>query len=426
MSLKNFFKTGNKSATGSGVTSPAITVDRLKTLIPIRSLSEEKLQAFATDRKADVYPANSTLFTEGEKNDCAYYLLQGIVVVSDSTGKKYEVDADTPQAKFPLCSGIKHTLTVIAKTDVCLLRVSQTIMTARPPAFQDSTTLKFPKQLADSRLLQSFSQYYLEEDMEVPSLPDIALKLRKAIQSDIGIADAANIIQLDPIMTAKLIQVANCPLYLARNPVKTCFDAVNRIGLRATQNLITTLSLKQIFQANVPMIRKLMDKVWKHSIYISCICYALAAETQKAKPEEALLAGLVSDIGLVPFLNYAAKLPTDYYTEQEIIQAMPYVKGTVGTYILNEWNFPEELIGIPVNADDWYRHNGNDLTLTDIVMLAKFHSKIGKPGMAYLPAITSLPAVSKLGQVLLSPENSLRIIHDAHVKIAQAKQIFST
>jgi hypothetical protein len=46
--------------------------------------------------------------------------------------------------------------------------------------------------------------------------------------------------------------------------------------------------------------------------------------------------------------------------------------------------------------------------------------------MAYLPAITSLPAVSKLGQVLLSPENSLRIIHDAHVKIAQAKQIFST
>lgn len=425
MSLIDFFIKGNKSASSCSIEPETITVDILKTFIPIRSLSDEKLQSFATDRNSEVFPANSILFTQGEKNDSAYYLLKGTVIISDSAGKNYEVDANTSQAKFPLCSGIKHILTVIAKTDVSILRVSQKIMTTQPSTSDQFSQLKFPKQLASSRLLQSFSQYYLEEDLEVPSLPNIAVKLRKAMQSDIGIADAVKIIQLDPVITAKLIQVANCPLYLAATPTKTCFEAVKRIGLKATQNLVITLSLKQIFQSNIPVIKKYMDRIWKQSIYISSICYVLAAETKKVNPEEALLAGLISDIGLVPFLNYAAKLPADYYTEKEIALAFPYIRGPVGAYILHEWHFPEELIGIPIKAEDWYQHSENHLTLTDIVVLAKLHSKIGKPAMAHLPAITSIPAASKLEQVLLSPENSLHILHDAQTKINEAKRVFS-
>ena len=168
-----------------------------------------------------------------------------------------------------------------------------------------------------------------------------------------------------------------------------------------------------------------MDLIWKQSIYISSICYVLAKETHKVNPEEALLAGLICDIGLVPFLNYSANLPSEYYTEKEIAAALPHIRGPVGAYILHEWDFPEELIGIPLNCEDWYQHKENHLTLTDIVVLAKLHSKIGKPAMAHLPAITSIPAASKLEQVLLSPENSLHILHDAQTKINEAKRAFS-
>lgn len=426
MSLIDFFTKGNKSTSSCSIQPETITVEMLKTLIPVRSLSDEKLQSFATDRNSEVFPANSIIFTQGEKNDSAYYLLKGTVIISDSAGKNYEVAADTPQAKFPLCSGIKHTLTVIAKTDVNILKVSQKIMTTQSSTVHGASRLKIPKTLAHSRLMQSFSQYYLEEDMEVPSLPDIAIKLRKAMQAEIGVADAVKIIQLDPVIAAKLIQVANCPLYLAATPTKTCFEAVKRIGLRATQNLVITLSLKQIFQSKTPLIRKLMDQIWKQSIYISSICYVLAVETKKVNPEEALLAGLISDIGLIPFLNYASRLPTDYYTLKEISRAIPYIRGPVGAYILNEWDFPEELANIPINAEDWYQHTESSLTLTDIVVLARLHSKIGMPAIAHLPAITSIPAASKLEQILLSPENSLHILHDAQTKINEAKRAFTT
>lgn len=425
MSLMNFFSKDNKNNTNTSVVSEFISVDVLKTLIPIRSMSEEKLESFATDRKSEIYPAKTILFSQGELNDSAYYLLDGTVTVSDSTGKKFEVDSTTAQAKFPLCSGVKHTLTVVAKTKVSILRVSNKIMSPQSDQSQQRSQLTFPKELASNRLLQTFSQYFQEEEMVIPSLPDVAIKLRKAMQKDIGIAEAVKIVQMDPVIAAKLIQVANCPLYLAAIPAKTCFEAVNRIGLKATQNLVITLSLKQIYTSRNPLIKKMLDQIWKQSIYISCICYVLATETKIVNPEEALLAGLIADIGLIPFLNFASDLPEDYFNENDIKKALPYIRGPVGAFILKDWGFPEDLIEVPINAENWHQHSSDQLTLTDIVVLSRLHSKIGTASMTNLPAITSIPAASKLDYVQLSPQNSLHILHDAQAKINEAKLAFS-
>ncbi|GAB4270278.1 MAG: hypothetical protein Kow0065_20150 [Methylomicrobium sp.] len=423
MSLFNFFK-ADKNVSACTIQPESITVETLKTLIPIRSLNEDLLASFATDRQSEVYPANTILFNQGEQNDSAYYLLKGTVIISDSTGKHYEVEADTARAKFPLCSGIKHALTVIAKTDVGILRVSEKIMRSPQPANHHPAPLNLPKQFANNRLLQAFSQYYLEEEMAVPSLPDIAFKLRKAIQADIGVAEAVKIIQLDPVIAAKLIQVANCPLYLAAIPAKTCLEAVNRIGLRATQNLVISLTLKQIFTSSNALIKKIMDRVWKQSIYVSSICYVLASETRKVNAEEALLGGLVCDIGSIPFLNFAANLPDDYYNQHDIEIGLPLIRGPVSAYILHEWNFPDELSELPLYAEDWYQHREDRLTLLDVIVLSRLHSKIGTPEMTELPPITSIPAASKLDFVQLSPENSLHILHDAQTKINEAKRAF--
>lgn len=425
MSLKNFFSKGDKTKHPQSIEAENITVEILKTLIPIRSLSIEKLESFATDRKAERYPAKSILFNQGDQADCAYYLLSGKVSISDDAGKNYEVEAHTAKAKFPLSSGIKHTLKAEAKTDVSILRVSQKIMSMQPSEPHHSLSLNFPAQLSNSHLIQTFSQNYMEEDIPVPSMPDVALKLRKAMEKDIGIAEAVKIIQFDPVIAAKLIQVANCPLYVTVNPAKTCLEAVNRIGLKATQNLVISLCIKDIFQAKNSAIKKLLESIWRQSVYVSCISYVLAAETKIVNPEEALLAGLICDIGLVPFLTYAANLPDNYYTKQELIDAIPYIRGPVGMNILREWDFPEELVVIPSFAENWYQHTQDKLSLIDIVVLSRLHSKIGTADMAQLPAITSIPAASKLDHAQLSPENSLHILHNAQNKINEAKRAFS-
>ncbi|MFI3196071.1 MAG: HDOD domain-containing protein [Methylococcaceae bacterium] len=424
-SLLKSKKTVDTVSNSPTVKSEPITVEKLRELIPIRNFSQEKLEAFSTDLKSEMYPKGSVLFSLGESTQSALYLLNGVISLSDDVGNSYEIVDGTAKSRFPLSSGAKHTTTATAETDVSILRVSEKIMAGRSVLPTHFAQLVIPDELVDNPLLQSFADYYVTEKLEIPTLPDVAIKLRNAIQQDVGINDAAKIIQLDPVMSAKLVEVANCPLYVCPTPVKSCQDAIGRIGLNATRNLVISLSIHQIFKSHSPQIRKHLDKVWKQSVYISTISFVLAKITKQANPEEALLAGLICDLGSVPFLYFADKLPKDYYTETDLVEIMACVKGPIGCKILTDWGFPDEFIKIPVYSGDWYQNTSKELNLTDIVVLSRLHSEIGNSDKTNLPIISSIPAASKLKDYSLSPELSLNLLHNAKRQINDALKAFS-
>lgn len=419
--MKSLFKgkKGNTDRTGE-----KIRLETLQQLIPVRNLSLEKLEAFALEKNIETIKAGEQLFEIGADTDCAIYLLSGIATITDKKGNSYDVDANTAQARFPLCSGSKHTSSGTAKTEISILRVSHRIMSVTNAISHEE--LVIPPSLKNNRLLQLFAQYFMDEQLIIPTLPDIAIRLRKAMLKDIGIAEAVNIVQLDAVISAKLIEVANCPLYLTSNPAKSCHDAVTRIGLNGTRNLVTTFSLKQIFRSQSPDIKKQLDRLWKSSLNLSCLSYILAEESKQYNPEEALLAGLVCDIGAIPFLTFVADLPKEFHSPTEIAQALPVVKGVIGATVLKNWNFTDEFIQVALHSNDWYQNSSTELSLTDIVVLSRLHRRISRNGEDVLPAITSIPAASKLKNIALSPENTLHILHDAKSKINEALTAFSS
>lgn len=394
-------------------------------LFPIRNYDKEKLIAFTSDLNSEVFPKQTVLFRSGQKTDSAFYLLKGGVTLSDDNGKKYEIVADTSEARFPLSSGSIHTTTAIANSDISVLRVSHKILSSKYAPLTQFSNLVLPEELAGNNLLASFCHHYHNEELNIPSLPDVAIKLRNAIQNDAGVADVVKIIQHDPVVTAKIIGLANCPLYLGTVPVKSCLEAVNRIGLNAARNLVISLSVNRIFKTNSPVIRKYLDEIWKESLAISIISFVLASITRQVNPEEALLAGLMCNIGSVPFLSFAANFPKEYCTETDIGLALPHIKGPVGYKVLRDWGFVEEYLQVPLYADDWYQNNSDSLNLTDIVVLSRLHNQMGKKQLVDLPMITSIPAACKLKNFSLSPEFSLNILHEAKQQINDAMKAFS-
>jgi HD-like signal output (HDOD) protein len=181
-----------------------------------------------------------------------------------------------------------------------------------------------------------------------------------------------------------------------------------------------------VFKSKSPPIKERMEKVWKQSLYLSALCHVLAATSRQANPEDALLAGLVCDIGMIPFLNFVANLPDEFINELEIKQAMPSVISTVSATILKEWQFAEEFIDVALNSHNWYENSSDELSLTDIVVLSRLHALIGKKTTVELPPIAAIPAASKLTVMALSPENTLAILHDAKHKIHEALAIFAS
>jgi HD-like signal output (HDOD) protein len=423
--MSSFFKKKNHSQVSGKTAGEKITVETLKRLIPVRNLSNDKLHSFALEHTSELIPAKKVIFNINEPSDAAFYLLKGTVSLSDSNGNTIKIEATDDRAKFPISSGLKHTTSATSKSKVSILKVSQKIMSINSEK-PKASELIIPEELSENQLLQMFTQHFLDDELEIPSLPNVAIQLRKAMQQEIGIDEAVKIIQLDPVISAKLVEVANCPLYISAVPAKSCFEAVKRIGLLATRDLVISLSVKNIFKSNLAPIKKHMDKLWKNSLYLSSLSFVLASASKQKKPEEALLAGLICDIGAVPFFNFVANLPSSYYNEEELQKAIPTIKGIIGASILRKWNFPQEFIDVVLMSDDWYHYSDESLSYTDIVVLSRLHSQIGKKGVSTLPAITSIPAASKLKNITLSPENSLSILHDAKDKINDALKSFSS
>ncbi len=416
-SLKAFFTKNMPQSIGQQITAEA-----LKQLFPIRNLREEILESFAADNHVEMVAAGTTLFAVNQPADCAIYLLSGIVTLSDQYGKTYEIEAGSAQSKFPLCSGTKHTTTAVAKTAIGVLRVSLNIMASTNRV--EHGALVITEEFHDNRLLALFAEHFREHTLEIPSLPEVAVNLRKAIQKDVGISEAVKIIQLDPVISAKLIEVANCPLYLTQIKASNCLDAVKRIGLNATRSLVIALSLKQLFKSKSPLLKRHFEELWRDSLYLSALCHVLATNSKQQNPEDALLAGLVCDIGALPFLSFVANLPAEYINDAEIVEAIPVLKGPVGATVLQEWSFPKEFIDVALASNDWFENTSDKLSLTDIVLLSRLHALIGKKAAADMPAITAIPAASKLKNIALSPENTLTILHEAKAQIHAALSIF--
>lgn len=400
-----------------------ITVEELKRLIPIRQLDTTFLESFALEHKAKLFAPGETLFTVGTPTESIFFLLEGEVELIDQSGKSYIIGLDSPKARFALSAGQVHMTTAVAKTDVSVLEASRKVMQMHQGALP--RRLEIPAKYGKNRLLQIFAQHFVEDEMDIPAMPDTAAQLRKAMQKDIGVRDAVAIIQLDPVISGKLIQVANCPLYVTVNPAKSCLEAVNRIGLLGTRSLVTSLCLQQVFTSKKPVLKKYMGAIWRHSIYISSICYVLAKETHKVNPEEALLAGLIVEIGVIPLLSFADNLPDTLYTEVELKEAMEVVRGIAGRRVLEKWDFPEQMLDIPYHSTDWYQYKNDELSLLDIVVLAELHSRIGQKTAKSYPPVPSIPAASKLNDASLSPEHTLAVLHNAREKINETLRAFS-
>ena len=144
-------------------------------------------------------------------------------------------------------------MTAHTKTDIRFIRVSKKIYEAGNTEYHqkryspDLSNLIIGPKLKASGLFNTFCSNFRNNQLNLPSLPNIALKLQREMRNDIGIAESAKIVQLDPAITARLIQVANSPIYLSAQPVKDCLTAVNRLGFNATRNLVISVSMKQSY-----------------------------------------------------------------------------------------------------------------------------------------------------------------------------------
>lgn len=266
-----------------------------------------------------------------------------------------------------------------------------------------------------------------EKKLALPTIPDISLKIRRAINDPrANNSKIAKVVQMDPVITARLIQISNSPLYRGRRRIESCPEAITRLGLKVAQHLITSFALKTVFKAKTRLIHKRMNDLWQHSSYVAAICAVLAHKTPGFDPDRAMLAGLIHDIGMVPVLTFADSHVDLISEPQDLEVALSKLRGPVGASIMQQWHFPKDFKAIVLEAENWFRDLQPQPDYVDLVLVSQLHSFVGTPQIHRNPRIDEIPAYNKLLAGHLDADTSMNILETAREEIWQIQQMLTT
>ncbi len=232
----------------------------------------------------------------------------------------------------------------------------------------------------------------------LPTLPEVALQVREVVDDpDATAAQLAAIIITDAALSARLMKVANSALYRGRLAVESVQMAVSRLGLTMVRNLVTSLVMEQMFQATSNRLDKRLHDLWKHSTEVAAISQVLATNQPGIKTDEAMLAGLIHDIGILPILMKAEEKPDLLQNSALLDDVMASLHPRVGEAILKSWEFPESLIAVAAEHENLNRNSTNGPDLVDIVQVASLQTYFNTEKALAPEVLAKVPAFAKLG-----------------------------
>lgn len=234
--------------------------------------------------------------------------------------------------------------------------------------------------------------------MQLPTLPEVALRVRDAVDNpDASITKIAEVISEDAALSARLLKVANSALYGARDPIDRLPHAIARMGNNVVRDVVVSQAMKQMFQATNEQIDTHLRDVWAHSVEVAAVARAFAPQCPGIAPDQAMLAGLLHDIGALPILYFVEQNDTILETEGLLDRLVTEVHTRIGGELLRAWGFPPALVAVAAEHENLQRRHEGGPDLVDLVQVANLQNRAGTDHALGMVDWSDVPAFSQLG-----------------------------
>lgn len=211
------------------------------------------------------------------------------------------------------------------------------------------------------------------DDLSFATSADASLRVMKAVDNpDVSLEDVARIVTAEPLLSAKVVRMANS---VALNPSgRTITDvkqAVMRVGLAPIRSLAMALTLDQVRHSQrMASCRQLVNRLWERCVHVAALSYVVARRLSSLPADEAMLAGIVHDLGRFYLLGIAAEHHPDLLKDQAtLVSALDELDRTAGGRLL-------EALGLPPTIIEAVSQRGNfggvmpPQSLSDVLFLA--------------------------------------------------------
>jgi len=402
-------------------------IAELKKFEFLKHLSDQQLIMLVNNSESLKLKAGEPLIDAGDTDGWEYFLLAGELDLIPPEGQPVRtLQANSPDALKALVRQRPRPVNVVAHSAAAVLKVDlenlKNLLREAPSDSYEVRKALREDQPEDKQLLLDIYADLRNNKLILPSLPEVAVRIRRLI--DEGTNSAKKISQAvntDPVIAAKLIKAANSPLFRGTKEFETSSQAIVRLGMQTTKQLVTSFTLKELFKARSNVLKKRMDALWQHSIEIAAICFVLAKHARGVDPEQGLLAGLLHDIGTVPILMYAEQYDTLVNDSQLLEKTIKELKTELGGVILKRWSFSEEMINATQHSENWrYQHEGG-ADITDLVIVAHLHQLMGSAEKA--AQLDKVPAFRRLFPGELPFTQLTAILEEAKIQLDETRQL---
>jgi diguanylate cyclase (GGDEF)-like protein len=233
---------------------------------------------------------------------------------------------------------------------------------------------------------------------KVPTNPTVAVEILRLADDPGSTAEQfAEVIQTDPALAARLLELANAAAYAQREPVTTIKRAVTVMGLRRIRAVALGFQL-------VAHLDRLGDAAfdlksfWQHSVLRACLAREIATRVVPDHAEEAFVVGLLQDCGVLLLVQVLGESYSRLYASQNLsptafhdaeLERCPWDHVEAIRALASEWRMPA-LIAEPLGSHHQPVTIDPEATVTERLC-----------GVSYL--VGSLPLVSDLRPAASEP-----------------------
>jgi len=208
--------------------------------------------------------------------------------------------------------------------------------------------------------------------VELPSFPEAAARVQQVLSDDSVTSERiARVVSADAGLAARVLTLANSTLLHRGGPAVTNLKtAITRIGYENIRTAALAYANAQLRRApELLRIRAPLERCWQQGMRVASLAHAVAKEARCVRPDEAMLAGLLHNIGMVYILARSPKdIPAEALQDASLRSWYP----GIGQALTENWKLPEEIaLAVGGQLDIERRHEGS-ADLHDLLVVAVF------------------------------------------------------
>ncbi|NHA13787.1 HDOD domain-containing protein [Thioalkalivibrio sp. XN279] len=196
-------------------------------------------------------------------------------------------------------------------------------------------------------LLEKLARELTAKEVDLPALPSVVLRLREELGNDAFDVDAiARVIAAEPSLAGAVLSMGNS--YLHRRIGKETLDlkvAIPRIGQVKLQALSLRFAVQQMKEVTShPLVGGFLAAEWSMGRDVAAAAFLLARQTRAAHPDEAVVVGLLHNIGRIYLYSRAADHPELFADPTGLRELVDGWQANVGYAIAEAWQLPNDAI----------------------------------------------------------------------------------